>query len=262
MYVPCGKCMSCKIARTREWTTRLTLESYDHERSCFITLTYRDEDLPVNRSLSKRELQLFMKRLRKVIPEKIKYYACGEYGDLGDREHYHAIIFGWRPPLEDLYKVGSKKHPRFVSRMLESVWPYGFNTVGNVTHDSCQYVAGYVRKKSYHLIDEIYGTRQPPFQLQSQGLGLAYAERHKEEIKESLHVTDKGKNVGLPRYFKKKLGVSTERLYLSHLEQIADKWLATEHLTDVQRVEYFRSAREQEDKNIKAKVSLKKRNEI
>jgi len=41
-----------------------------HKRSCFITLTYSDEKLPEDFSVSLREWQLFAKRLRKKLVTK------------------------------------------------------------------------------------------------------------------------------------------------------------------------------------------------
>ena len=91
--VPCGHCLACRIARTREWTVRLLHESEFWEDTIFVTLTYDDEHLPSDRSLVPRDLTLFFKRLRKDLGDrKIKYYACGEYGDTFGRPHYHAII--------------------------------------------------------------------------------------------------------------------------------------------------------------------------
>ena len=52
-------------------------------------------------------------------------------------------------------------------------WDKGFVSVGTVTADSCGYVAGYVRKKlTGPMAEEVYNGRVPPFQLQSQGLGI------------------------------------------------------------------------------------------
>lgn len=95
LNVPCGKCMACRIARSREWTTRLIHELSYWDKASFVTLTYDNEHLPSDNSLSVRHWQLFMKRLRKQVePLKIKYFASGEYGDKFGRPHYHAIIFG------------------------------------------------------------------------------------------------------------------------------------------------------------------------
>jgi hypothetical protein len=43
----------------------------------------------------KRDLQLFFKRLRKAYPDvKLRYFACGKYGEQFARPHYHVILFG------------------------------------------------------------------------------------------------------------------------------------------------------------------------
>ena len=91
--VPCGHCMPCRIQRAREWAQRIVYEMPYHEKSCFITLTYDNEHF--NPSLNPSDLQGFWKRLRERFPDrKLKYLACGEYGDKGGRPHFHAILFG------------------------------------------------------------------------------------------------------------------------------------------------------------------------
>ena len=81
LQVPCGHCIACRIARSREWAVRILHETEFWESSCFVTLTYRDEDLPPNGSLDRYALTNYFKRLRKDLGDrKIKYYACGEYG--------------------------------------------------------------------------------------------------------------------------------------------------------------------------------------
>lgn len=53
--------------------------------------------------LSRRDCQLFMKRLRKRISkytdEKIRYYVCGEYGPKHFRPHYHFLLFFDSPAI-------------------------------------------------------------------------------------------------------------------------------------------------------------------
>lgn len=110
------------------------LENMMHDKACFITLTYSDENLPENGSLSSRDLQLFFKRLRKKLPHRIRYFACGEYGERFKRPHYHAIIFG----LENSCLTW---------QLISDVWNKGIIDVGSVTKDSISYVAGYVSKK-------------------------------------------------------------------------------------------------------------------
>lgn len=153
---PCGQCLSCRINRRRYWTCRLLLESLDHEKSIFLTLTYDDEHLPEKSELVKRDVQLFIKRLRKRIePVKIRYYACGEYGSLKHRPHYHLIIFG----IDFM-------DPAFYGE----IWPFGFVYAGECNRHTIQYVAGYVTKKFVKKSDGI----QREFTLCSRRPGLGY----------------------------------------------------------------------------------------
>ena len=100
LLVPCGSCISCRIAKRREWSLRLLHELSYHDDAVFLTLTYDDAHVPPNMSLRKRDLQLFMKRLRiKLdrlgIEHCIKYFACGEYGTRTKRPHYHLLLWNF-----------------------------------------------------------------------------------------------------------------------------------------------------------------------
>lgn len=156
---PCGQCLPCRINRRRVWTLRLMLESYYHEKASFVTLTYRDDDLPRALCsgvpvLEKRDLQLWVKRLRKFFDRPgIRYYAAGEYGSRTHRPHYHIILFGVSPEELDpewaVYggRSGGEKGMERRSTPLSKTWPYGLVHVGEVTRESIQYCAGYVTKK-------------------------------------------------------------------------------------------------------------------
>lgn len=139
------------------------LESFCHSDAVFITLTYADEYLPENGALDKRDLQLFLKRLRKrLAPRSFRYYACGEYGSKTMRPHYHAILFGvseidqddiaksWIDPKTGILK--GRVHVGFFSR------------------ESAQYVAGYVTKKLGKVPDGF----QKEFSLMSLKPGIGY----------------------------------------------------------------------------------------
>lgn len=91
-FVPCGKCAFCIKKAIDAWCLRLYHEMEVSSSAFFITLTYDDEHLPPGEELSKRDLQLFLKRLRKRNPG-IRYFAVGEYGTQKGRPHYHAVIF-------------------------------------------------------------------------------------------------------------------------------------------------------------------------
>lgn len=127
----CGQCMSCRVNRARLWTSRLLLESYTHTRRCFVTLTYSDEHLPEDGSVSRRELQLFFKRLRdRVAPVRIRYFAVGEYGGRFGRPHYHAILFG----IDDAHAVRAS-------------WELGHVDVRDLGIELMRYVTGYCMKR-------------------------------------------------------------------------------------------------------------------
>lgn len=214
LTVPCGKCMGCRIAKRREWSVRIMHElSTNQSKGSFITLTYKDELLPISNSLVKRDLQLFWKRLRKYYPgKKIRYYACGEYGEQNKRPHYHAIVFGL--DLADLEARKTKN--RLVSHVINDLWVLGYNVVGTVTIDSAQYVAGYIEKKLNGEAgkNEYEKTgRIAPFSLMSQGIGKQYAAENAAQITENLGITIKGINVGIPRYYKQKLKIDPNELY-------------------------------------------------
>lgn len=149
--IPCGKCIACRLAYSRQWADRCMLEASFHDSNYFVTLTYDNEHLPLvetidndtgeiihNATLVKRDLQLFFKRLRKALPDcKIRYYACGEYGSQTLRPHYHAIIFGLT--LDDLvlYKMSPDGYNYYNSQTLDNIWKNGYAVITNVTWDTC-----------------------------------------------------------------------------------------------------------------------------
>lgn len=218
--VPCGSCLVCRRNRGVDWATRLIHESYYHTEMCFLTLTYRDELLPLSDfmipTLVKRHWQLFIKRLRKHTGKKIKYFAVGEYTppsafSAGERPHYHAIIFGWEPHLNDLEPVIGGY---FSSKTIQKLWTadlgfgikvsYGFNTVGTVSPKSLFYVTGYILKANLRTNNLM--ARQREFLLCSQGLGKQYALDNLEDLTNNDYRIE-GKRVAIPRYYIKKLSV-------------------------------------------------------
>lgn len=88
-----------------------------------------------------------MKRLRKNTGCPIRYFVCGEYGDTNGRPHYHAIIFGYDWPDKRRHSSGSRGDALYTSKKLDEQWSHGACYIGNVSPDSCGYVARYVMKK-------------------------------------------------------------------------------------------------------------------
>jgi len=146
LKLPCGQCVGCRLERSRQWAVRCMHEAQMHDANCFITLTYDNNHLPEGGTLVKSDFQKFFKRLRKKLGLPIRYYYCGEYGDKLGRPHYHAIIFGYDFPDQQLFSKGPGGE-LFTSRELESCWKLGFSTIGKCTFESAAYVARYVMKK-------------------------------------------------------------------------------------------------------------------
>jgi len=118
-----------------------------YQDNCFITLTYDDKHLPKDGSLHVHHYQNFMKRFRKKYAHKtIRFFHCGEYGDQTKRPHYHACIFNHdftdRVPHSCTNGITVDE-----SSDLNSLWPFGFTTVGNLTFESAAYTARYIMKK-------------------------------------------------------------------------------------------------------------------
>jgi hypothetical protein len=147
--IPCGHCIGCRKENARQWAVRCTHEAQMHIDNCFLTLTYAPEHLPKGDTLVKQDLVKFIKRLRdKLNYKKIRYFACGEYGDNGDRPHYHILLFGHDFADKQAWKYENDGTPRyFISKELEKLWGKGFCIIAPVTFETAQYVAGYVIKK-------------------------------------------------------------------------------------------------------------------
>lgn len=212
LKLPCGQCVGCRLARSRQWATRVMHEAQFHEHSCFVTLTYDDDHLPDDLSLNYRDFQLFMKRLRKKFGA-VRFFMCGEYGDELGRPHFHAILFGVRFP--DLLPIG---RDLFTSKILASLWPSGLHSVGSVTFQSAAYVARYCVGKvtgraafdHYGIVDLDTGEireRVPEFARMSlkPGIGARWFEKFKSDVFPHDFVVVNGHECKPPRYYWNKL---------------------------------------------------------
>lgn len=133
------------------------LEARLHAHNSFLTLTYDDDHCPRNGSLVPRDLKLFTMRLR-TARGPFRYFSVGEYGDITQRPHYHAILFGVSP--DELSTV-------------KAVWPAGKRvTLDPLTVERAGYCAGYVTKKMTKKDDERLNGRHPEFARMSLKPGI------------------------------------------------------------------------------------------
>lgn len=193
MSIPCSKCVGCRLEKARQWGIRCLHEKKLWPHSVYVTLTYSDEHLPVAGSLSLRDVQLFMKRLREKkrrdalelgvkgvgrpleLAEKkaltkaagVRFFLGAEYGEKNGRPHYHALLFNCSFRDCVFFTKNERGEPLYTSRELSDLWsvdgcPIGHCTVGEVTFDSATYCAKYALKKvtgdpayeAYQVYDE------------------------------------------------------------------------------------------------------------
>lgn len=151
------------------------LESFVHEESCFVTLTY-DPQKYNGDSLVPEHCTKWLKRLRKALGDKkIRYFLVGEYGDHTQRPHYHAAIFGIGPSYEDL---------------VLSSWNMGHVYVGDLSPHSARYITGYVVKKMTAKTDDRLSGRYPEFARMSKGIGRDAIPALAEAVKPYIEATE------------------------------------------------------------------------
>jgi len=219
--IPCGQCVGCRLERSRQWAIRCVHEASLYQDNCFITLTYNNKYLPEDKSLNKKHFQDFMKRLRRMYPEKkIRYYQCGEYGEKNMRPHYHACLFNFDFSDKKLWQTreGVKL---YTSEILSERWGKGFVTIGEVTWESAAYVARYIMKKingkqaeiqgidgttHYEQIDSETGEihkieKEYTTMSRKPGIASDWYKQYKKDVYPSDFITHNGKKYKPPKYY-------------------------------------------------------------
>lgn len=127
------------------------------DKEYFDARVSHDLGLPV---CSVRDIQLFKKRLNKIIHDKItksyknlRSFICAEYGPVTQRPHYHGVVF-----FED-DRIASS-----INQLLSEAWHYGISNAKYVEASACSYVASYVN--SFGNLPSFYEhTKLRPFYL-------------------------------------------------------------------------------------------------
>lgn len=219
---PCGRCYECLSRKRSDWSLRIQEQA--KVMSCFhAILTYDNSHLPTlsdgTPTLSKRDLQLFFKRLRHHYPDNsLKYFVAGEYGSRRGRPHYHALIFGI--PFQDKYSVIStiqvawqlgevRRRSRWFNSLINGQLIINSAGLHYVTkdiinfaerdsiYDESPYKPVSFSNNHHFFVDHytfsspvsdkipIFETKLPTFILASKGLGISYVEKHKKEFSET-----------------------------------------------------------------------------
>lgn len=251
VLLPCGKCITCRLARSFQWSVRCTCESYFHKENYFLSLSYDAEHLPEGSNLKRLDFQLFMKRLRKHFTGyKIKVFYCGEYGERRGRPHYHAIIFGL--PLQEknyrllLLNYSRKGHPNYVNPVISRLWGKGLVTIGSFSSCSAAYVAQYCIKKQKH--NDSICNRVKPFigmSLRSP-IGYTFFKKYFKDIflrgRFNFISNDKRIDIQPFRFFKEQLRKEDPFLYWKFVERPRRRFLSALKMDQALKPEKFAAA--------------------
>lgn len=233
--VPCGKCIACLHNKAQDWFFRLNEEFKKCESAYFITLTYDDACLPMFvkhidevsgkdvfkyicrfseviklssgcvYGAYKKDIQLFLKRLRKDIqPFKVRYFVVSEYGPQTCRPHYHMILFDFPRKLD-------------INKHIEKTWLHGFYQCSELNEARIRYTVKYTMNSLVNP-EEL----PKPFLLCSKGLGVSYLDSrniayHEKSMRSTVDLGDV--HIRLPRYLKEKIFTEEELRELSEEEQ-------------------------------------------
>lgn len=220
MLRPCGKCIACRINRRREWTQRLLHEQSFASSACFVTITYDQEHVPVNKDglleVCKKDCQNFHRYIRRKYPDiTFRFFLNSEYGPETGRPHYHAIYYNL--PEEVIYSgtpAFEKGHLKYYfGGVLQTIWSKGEVTTAPMTRERAGYCAKY-------FIDKADSPEfcAPNFSIMSRkpGIGYEYALQIKDKVRfYGLKgcLTDKGNYIKLPRYYADKITPPYEKLW-------------------------------------------------
>lgn len=218
VLLPCGKCAACINRKIQEWTFRLDNERINSAVTYFVTLTYDNEHVPINKygkmELRKSDLQNFFKKLRydhsnnpdygifenhyfrtDLKREKLRYYAVGEYGTLRSRPHFHLVIFNaCRVSIEENWEMGE----------VDIQIPRSSQAIG--------YVIKYLHKRIYKKTP---GNVKPEFSIMSKGIGLGYVDKMKSFHKKNpdiLYTSNETRTlVPMSKFYRQRLFTEEER---------------------------------------------------
>lgn len=215
--LPCGRCVGCRLERSRQWASRILNEAKGHDCNSFVTLTYAPQHLPPGGSLDYADFQRFMKRLRKRLHgQKIRYYMAGEYGEQLERPHFHACLFGCDFSFDRSLWSNKGGFRLYRSPTLEQCWSFGHSLIAELNFETAAYVARYVMKKitgsmaddHYRKVDpdtgEVYQLT-PEFNRMSlkPGIGHDFITKYMDDVYPHDYLVVNGKRTKPPRYYDK-----------------------------------------------------------
>lgn len=194
ILAPCGKCYNCRLNRARDWTIR-TIHEYSSPKfnrtfMYFFTLTYDNDHIGDN-NLDYRDVQLFLKKLRKYYKDDtLKFLCVGEYGFNSGRKHWHILIFGFKKLIK--------------YRKIHDLWQYGNVDIDIVkSYSAVSYMLKYAFK-DYKVSPKEYvkeGRRPPMFRC-SKGFGKDYAVDNLDKFMFDGYIQYNNSKYRIPRFYR------------------------------------------------------------
>jgi len=290
VLIPCNKCPTCKARRVSAWSFRIMQELKRSTSAYFITLKYNDTNLPITHNgyhtLSRRDLQLFFKRLRKQRTKKenrqnpIRYFAAGEYGGKIGRPHYHVILFNATPPQiaeawsysRDVYTTVKYKrkqahgcsHREVKSKQRFSIGHVHYGSEKGVTEAAAGYTLKYILKpkQNWQYDDD---DSQPEFLHMSKGIGAGYltpamVDYHLADLNNRMYcnLTD-NKKISMPRYYKDKIYTQKQR---DQISEAARNKMAEDILSQLFKLSAKEFREEQNNKEQRTLAAERKQNSL
>ncbi len=188
---PCGKCRACKLFKANEKMIISIFAAHEFKtKGQFITLTYNDEHLPDG--LCHEDFAAFMKRLRRNTGvNDLKMFMAGEYGELSHREHFHALFYNHKFPIEEIQKAWRDPVTK------ENI---GFVYDGTCTPKAMKYVSGYINKKGY----EPESGKRPPYGRSSCNLPDDLSWKEIVKMCETGKIQYNGRKFSVPRNWRRR----------------------------------------------------------
>ena len=153
---------------------------YDGSHACrsYLTVIYHKCKLDDCISYtSVREMQLFIKRLRKYVSKRtqksFRYYAVSEYGPKTFRAHYHGMLF-----------TDDRQVCEILGKGIRSCWKFGRVDYSLSRGQCSSYVARYVNS-TYFIPPFLANGSSKPFSLHSWFFAQGFYRRKKKEIYEN-----------------------------------------------------------------------------
>lgn len=231
LKLPCGKCPECCKDYYTQWATRGSRELAQWDSSLFITLTYDEEHLPDDRSLNKKHVQDFIKRVKKALgstrENPIRQTYCGEYGSTTLRPHYHVILYNVFFPDGKPFRTSDSGHQVFTSDTLSRLWGNGYVEFGYATPATIAYLYKYILKKKTRK------EKQKPFIIEHDGItydvahefiessrnpGIGAWMRDSDSIKKG-YLSVNGVRKKLPKYYMEWLRLNDPKTF-DHLSNL------------------------------------------